>query len=1130
MSEFELSEAERQLVRNAGEGRPTVFDAEGPPVRIRAAVLRSLVAGMPFFRDLGLHCVTDDVARVPAAIDLSHALIEGVLDLEGVTGTHGEVECPGLVLRRCSVEEQFGPPAYGEPAADLNLRHARLARVELHECGFRQVDISHAAIAGNFEIHGSADPGRAVACWLRAVGAKVGGSVVLRVGVFGLPRLPPSPGAIPEYAANFRDARVEGALRIDISSFDGGLRLPRSVAGDAWLLGVSAMAPGSDAVAGQRTQVGGVLGFIPFQRGEGDEHVVYCNFVGSIDLLGACVGDLFFRSVSLDCGGRLLAPADEQIALKCGSLQATGGVVIDQGAFAEGSSMCGVLSFVSSRLAGDFHLGLQGNDDRVAADLSAATIGGSCQVWAASDWRAEDGSPPQPGSSLMRSAVRLTGHVLQVGFGMELVGTFAEASLRGAQVGSALFLSQATFDTLDLRMSRIQGELQMPGAIYLSASFDSSFIGQGVDVAATRLCPLHKAQAGPVLLSMADCKISADLTITQLVLQDHGPLQHPHRPWLVPDRQSVVLRMAPSCFEGRVDIVEIHDWASSSAPVLVSSFLFWKERGLMFMLDGTSDPIHRTAAEMHLSLERADQAESYLRLFLSYIWQSEASFIVVDDLQATSWLRLPPDADMSQVPQAIVLSDEGGNWLAECTFVYEKAVYRSRLRVAKQGGMVEMVEDRELLKLEEIMLRNDGNLRTYHVSGPMEVARLCHGMAVEWQHVKGQEAIDLSRAARGCIRLQLARRVEPAAPASRTGALAGLVQALRSRLGKEAAGPASGSGRMLSLSLKDTCCGSIDDDDGRAWGPGIRADLLGFQYDGFDELSVAQPDAVAVTQDASDAFRSAKQAGDDEALAAGAGERLRQRLQHSVQWVRQRMLLWHQRSQRRPEGAAARLDWLNRVSVDALDRHIRPQPHEHLAAVYRRRGEYEASRTTLVDLEWKRPLRGGRLVRPVAHLLRRVYGWGFGFGLNGWRAFLTCFLYVWIGACFTLSMNTGRVSIYPAAWPGLPFVDEPILVTDSQPTSTVALAGQGARVPATPPAPPGSEENLACGDQIDPLVYALDAMLPIVDLHQEDKCEVSGDAGAIWRIGRALYAVFGALLVSAAILTWTGVLRRNIDG
>jgi hypothetical protein len=80
-----------------------------------------------------------------------------------------------------------------------------------------------------------------------------------------------------------------------------------------------------------------------------------------------------------------------------------------------------------------------------------------------------------------------------------------------------------------------------------------------------------------------------------------------------------------------------------------------------------------------------------------------------------------------------------------------------------------------------------------------------------------------------------------------------------------------------------------------------------------------------------------------------------------------------------------------------------------------------------------------------------------------------------------------------------------------------------------PPAPPGSAADLACGDQIDPLVYSLDAMLPVVDLHQEDKCEVSGEAGAVWRIGRALYAVIGALLISAAILTWTGVLRRNID-
>jgi hypothetical protein len=56
--------------------------------------------------------------------------------------------------------------------------------------------------------------------------------------------------------------------------------------------------------------------------------------------------------------------------------------------------------------------------------------------------------------------------------------------------------------------------------------------------------------------------------------------------------------------------------------------------------------------------------------------------------------------------------------------------------------------------------------------------------------------------------------------------------------------------------------------------------------------------------------------------------------------------------------------------------------------------------------------------------------------------------------------------------------------------------------------------------------YAIDMMLPIVQLHQEDKCELTHTAETKWwRIGAAVFSILGKLITSLALLTYTGVLK-----
>lgn len=68
--------------------------------------------------------------------------------------------------------------------------------------------------------------------------------------------------------------------------------------------------------------------------------------------------------------------------------------------------------------------------------------------------------------------------------------------------------------------------------------------------------------------------------------------------------------------------------------------------------------------------------------------------------------------------------------------------------------------------------------------------------------------------------------------------------------------------------------------------------------------------------------------------------------------------------------------------------------------------------------------------------------------------------------------------------------------------------------------------DIACTESdVSPFLYALDTMLPVLDLHMEDKCEVSSDF-PWWRRFKAFYAMIGWIIVALTAFTCTGVFRR----
>lgn len=222
-----------------------------------------------------------------------------------------------------------------------------------------------------------------------------------------------------------------------------------------------------------------------------------------------------------------------------------------------------------------------------------------------------------------------------------------------------------------------------------------------------------------------------------------------------------------------------------------------------------------------------------------------------------------------------------------------------------------------------------------------------------------------------------------------------------------------------------------------------------------------------------------------------------------------------------------RIAWLGRQYPEpGAYREFFPQPYEQLAKILRDTGhDYDARRIIIEKLCRERKAIPDGLISP---LLKWIFHWGFGFGYSPVRAFWTLVGW-WMIGWLALSI----VIDYSDAF-----------VKATTPVEIVRVMSLPNIVPQSPGAhfkgdrregdewryerfPPVQVREIPCSD-VSPILYALDTMLPLLDLHQEEKCEIADDE-RIWRWAKALYAVIGWIITALAALTWTGILRRVPD-
>jgi len=216
------------------------------------------------------------------------------------------------------------------------------------------------------------------------------------------------------------------------------------------------------------------------------------------------------------------------------------------------------------------------------------------------------------------------------------------------------------------------------------------------------------------------------------------------------------------------------------------------------------------------------------------------------------------------------------------------------------------------------------------------------------------------------------------------------------------------------------------------------------------------------------------------------------------------------------------LGWFRRNVVEGSARHrhdsaFSPQPYQHFVALCRAEGFNDAADDAVIA--WIKETHG----RGIRRFLYAAFSLVSKYGLDPGRA-TWAFVLAWM--------------LCAAAVLGLQF-GLPKAFVDPEPQSSPAEAyvmspGRGGnpaeqyrvRIVDGPQA-----AGFECARRVNPVVYALDVMLPIADFRQEELCPQRGRDMSDGRVlavstGFALFRILGAVLSAILLLAFSGINRR----
>lgn len=200
--------------------------------------------------------------------------------------------------------------------------------------------------------------------------------------------------------------------------------------------------------------------------------------------------------------------------------------------------------------------------------------------------------------------------------------------------------------------------------------------------------------------------------------------------------------------------------------------------------------------------------------------------------------------------------------------------------------------------------------------------------------------------------------------------------------------------------------------------------------------------------------------------------------------------------------ARTRLEWLSLQSAGFV-----PQPYRHLARVLRTQGNPEAAREVGIAEGWRAP------AEPWYIPIKIPFGVCFGFGLSPLRASLTL------------------MAVFIVGWAGVhAALQAGVLSVTTSPVASIVLKGGRPQMAIQNGDPALATTEVTCTDEVEPALYAVDVMLPVISLHQETVCDVSiKPKFHTLKVGKFIFSALGKLAVALALITFSGVLKARAE-
>jgi hypothetical protein len=1066
--------------------------------------------------------------KAVSGVRIKGAVIKGMLDLRDGRGPSGE-PCSALILENCVLK--------GDPDADgshpgIDASHSHLQRLCLVGCETNGVELSGAVIVGDLnldglrpvtltetealrEVQGDRYSRERRACWVKSRGIRVGGSVTARRATLSLPWLPGSEWP-PEDAGRWSELRAPFGLDLEGAQIVGSLVLQpgfgsgggvsiagATIGGSLWAQGayLEAAGVGQGSVEALRAQSVEIQGHAMFScdldyiskggrgaRGRFDAR-------GKLDFLSAKIGGwllfsgakvtyegdpaLYLYSAAVSTDVRLDSDCDAGMpcdipTIDLSSSEITGKLLI------EGSNESPIRRVDATGVRTGSDLDVLGSVSQI--NMGTATIGGALQI------QGHD----------VDAIERVDATGVRTARGLTLAGSVATTDLKGSIIDGDVEIrgtSDAPIYTVHATGLRAHGSLRLSGHFAGTCDFGGSVIDGDVELGIEGSHDRGSAD-DPLILDATRSSLQPKLVFERASVGGALKVAPSVTLWSTPTKKPAFRTADLSCYPGW-RLAEASLLSDDESAVELFAFLYRSDhKSTIVILNGKADPIHRLNDWRPPVLGNEQQVKQYLSLFCTYVWGDEGAF-EIDDIRD---LRRPPgDAAVEAAVREIGHEPEDGSWQAAARVEYGKGIFEVTFLV-EPSGSVWMIEDNRIEMRPEGPVRYEPPVRRVRVESrdtddrhwpippPREFEftvietdekgnqqRTQDGDVPDWEDVQRAFRRDLEQQPRASIDLQKTRP---------------------------------------SIDLRGLRAGSLSDGEGTYWGlalaeeespsasPKLWLRLSGFEYGRIDRLPPPDQEQRGFSLGESEGETDRESGQSDGESAMGPADYLRYRRS----WLRAQY---------------------KRYPPD--DREYRPQPYQQLARVWRAEGRFdeadhiahdklEVEKVLLVKTEpeslerWHR----ARLLwhRAKQFLWKWFVMFPFGFGLRPRRAAASFGLY-WLAGFLALLALSGALKI------------------DASAVATVVANDGTDRVVVDQRNIPGASEEIPCGNYVNKAVYPLDVMIPLLDLREESRCQLSIEGGwwvFDWGLLKGLYAVGGWLMLTGLIVTLSGVVRRRIEG